>query len=60
NLLWRPLASQPAHRPAVPGVWHVGASTHPGPRLGGASGALVADELLQPSVVERARGLVRR
>ncbi len=31
NFLWRPLASQPGHRTPVPGVWHIGASTHPGP-----------------------------
>ena len=60
NFLWRPLGSQPGHRTPVPGVWHVGASTHPGPGLGGGSGALVAEQLLKPSLVERARGLVRR
>jgi phytoene dehydrogenase-like protein len=32
----------------VPGVWHVGASTHPGPGLGGGSGTLVAQQLLEP------------
>ena len=37
NFLWRPLGSQPGHRTPVPGVWHVGASTHPGPGLGGCS-----------------------
>ena len=31
NFLWRPLASQPGHRTPVDGVWHIGASTHPGP-----------------------------
>jgi phytoene dehydrogenase-like protein len=60
NFLWRPLASQPGHRTPVPGVWHIGASTHPGPGLGGGSGTLVAGELLAPSLVSRARGLVRR
>ena len=60
NFLWRPLGSQPGHRTPVPGVWHVGASTHPGPGLGGGSGALVAQQLLKPSLAERARGLVRR
>ncbi|HET9323749.1 MAG TPA: NAD(P)/FAD-dependent oxidoreductase [Gaiellaceae bacterium] len=60
NFLWRPLASQPGHRTPVPGVWHVGASTHPGPGLGGGSGALVAEQLLRPSLASRARSLVRR
>jgi phytoene dehydrogenase-like protein len=34
------------HRTAVKGLWLVGASTHPGPGLGGGSGALVAEQLL--------------
>jgi phytoene dehydrogenase-like protein len=60
NFLWRPLSSQPGHRTPVPGVWHIGASTHPGPGLGGGSGTLVAGELLAPSLVSRARGVIRR
>ncbi|HEY0816135.1 MAG TPA: NAD(P)/FAD-dependent oxidoreductase [Pseudonocardia sp.] len=46
NLLWRPLPSAGRHATPVPGLWHIGASTHPGPGLGGASGFLVADALL--------------
>ena len=34
NLLWRPFAASPGHRTTVEGLWHVGASTHPGPGLG--------------------------
>jgi phytoene dehydrogenase-like protein len=60
NFLWRPLPSLPGHRTPVDGVWHVGASTHPGPGLGGGSGTLVAQQLLAPSLVSRARRLVRR
>ena len=45
NLLWRPLAAAPGHGTAVEGLWHVGASTHPGPGLGAGSGYLVAKEL---------------
>jgi phytoene dehydrogenase-like protein len=60
NFLWRPLASQPGHRTPIDGVWHIGASTHPGPGLGGGSGTLVAQQLLAPSLVSRARRLVRR
>jgi phytoene dehydrogenase-like protein len=48
------------HRTPVPGVWHVGASTHPGPGLGGGSGALVAQRLLAPTPARRLRALVRR
>ena len=53
NFLWRPLASQPGHRTPVDGVWHIGASTHPGPGLGGGSGALVAQQLLEPPFTKR-------
>lgn len=47
NFAWRPLPSAGRHRTAVPGLWHLGASTHPGPGLGGASGHLVAEALLR-------------
>lgn len=60
NFIWRPLPSQPGHRTPVPGVWHIGASTHPGPGLGGGSGTLVAKQLLEPSLLTRARRLVHR
>ncbi len=53
NLLWRPLAPAPGHRTAVDGLWHIGASTHPGPGLGGGSGYLVAKELTKPPVHRR-------
>ena len=43
--LWRPFKSSINHRTEVPGLWHIGASTHPGPGLGGGSGYLVAQEL---------------
>ena len=56
NFLWRPLGSQPGHRTPVDGVWHVGASTHPGPGLGGGSGALVAQQLLAPPLRQRLFG----
>jgi phytoene dehydrogenase-like protein len=48
NFLWRPFAVQPGHRTPVAGVYHIGASTWPGPGLGGGSGTLVAKELLRP------------
>lgn len=42
---WRPFAGSVNHRTAVKGLYHIGASTHPGPGLGGGSGYLVAKEL---------------
>ncbi|HMI28157.1 MAG TPA: hypothetical protein VK490_00535, partial [Gaiellaceae bacterium] len=53
NFLWRPFAQQPGHRTPVRDLFHIGASTWPGPGLGGGSGTLVARELLRPSSVSR-------
>ncbi|MBM3677437.1 MAG: NAD(P)/FAD-dependent oxidoreductase [Actinobacteria bacterium] len=53
NLLWRPLPSAPGHRTEVDGLFHIGASTHPGPGLGGGSGYLVAKELTKPPLTRR-------
>lgn len=55
NFLWRPIAAAPKHATPVPGLWHIGASTHPGPGLGGVSGHLVAGALLAPGVRDRLR-----
>jgi phytoene dehydrogenase-like protein len=55
SFLWRA-----PHRTPVPGVWHVGASTHPGPGLGGGSGALVAQQLLEPPLHKRLASRLRR
>jgi phytoene dehydrogenase-like protein len=57
NFLWRPVPAQPGHRTPVEGLWHIGASTHPGPGLGAGSGTLVAQELLKPPALRR---LLRR
>lgn len=46
SFLWRPRPSLPGHRTEVGRLYHIGASTHPGPGLGGASGTLVAKQLL--------------
>jgi phytoene dehydrogenase-like protein len=43
--VWRPFASSLNHRTHVPGLYHIGASTHPGPGLGGGSGFLLASAL---------------
>jgi phytoene dehydrogenase-like protein len=47
NLLWRPRPGLPGHRTHVDRLWHIGASTHPGPGLGAGSGTLVAKALLK-------------
>ncbi|KXX62925.1 phytoene desaturase family protein [Rhodococcus sp. LB1] len=45
SFLWRPLPEAGRHRTCVDGLWHIGASTHPGAGLGAGSGHLVATEL---------------
>jgi phytoene dehydrogenase-like protein len=59
NLLWRPFPANPGHATAVERLWHIGASTHPGPGLGAGSGTLVARRLLAPSLAGRARKRLR-
>jgi phytoene dehydrogenase-like protein len=53
NFLFRPLAQAPGHRTPVDNLWHIGASTHPGPGLGAGSGYLVYKELTKPAVPRR-------
>ncbi|HUJ56097.1 MAG TPA: NAD(P)/FAD-dependent oxidoreductase [Gaiellaceae bacterium] len=64
NFLWRPFPRSPGHTTPVERLWQIGASTWPGPGLGGGSGALVAQKLLEPPLsqraVARARGLLGR
>jgi phytoene dehydrogenase-like protein len=60
NFLWRPFARQPGHQTPVERLFHIGASTWPGPGLGAGSGTMVARGLLQPSATRRAAGRVRR
>ncbi|MGC9537491.1 phytoene desaturase family protein [Streptomyces sp. UG1] len=55
NLLWRPLPGASRHATPVPGLWHIGAATHPGPGLGGGSGHLVAQQLIRRNRYTRAR-----
>jgi phytoene dehydrogenase-like protein len=40
--IWRPFHNSVNHRTPVAKLYHIGASTHPGPGLGGGSGYLVA------------------
>jgi phytoene dehydrogenase-like protein len=53
NLLWRPFPEAPGHGTPVEGLWHVGASTHPGPGLGAGSGYLAYKELTKPALPRR-------
>ncbi len=59
NLLWRPFPRAPGHATAVERLFHIGASTWPGPGLGAGSGTLVAHELLKPPVSQRAAARLR-
>ena len=43
--LWRPFARSTNHDTPVPRLYQIGASTHPGPGLGGGSGFLLASAL---------------
>jgi len=54
NFLWRPFPRSPGHATAVERLWHIGASTWPGPGLGAGSGTLVAQHLLRPPASQRA------
>jgi len=60
NLLWRPFAARPGHATDVDRLWHIGASTHPGPGLGAGSGTLVAKQLLEAPLPKRLLARVRR
>jgi phytoene dehydrogenase-like protein len=60
NFLWRPFPRSPGHATPVERLWHIGASTWPGPGLGAGSGTLVAQALLRPPLPERALGAARR
>jgi len=43
--LWRPFKTSRNHRTHIGDLYHIGASTHPGPGLGGGSGFLLAKTL---------------
>ena len=51
--VWRPLSNAAGHRTPIKGLWHIGASTHPGPGLGGGSGYLVAKRLLSKKFYQK-------
>lgn len=50
---WRPLTAATGHKTHIEGLWHIGASTHPGPGLGGGSGYMVAKRLTERSLLEK-------
>jgi phytoene dehydrogenase-like protein len=43
--VWRPFKTSLNHRTHVARLYHIGASTHPGPGLGAGSGFLLAQSL---------------
>ncbi|TIS96148.1 MAG: NAD(P)/FAD-dependent oxidoreductase, partial [Mesorhizobium sp.] len=45
SFLWRPFKTSRNHATGVKGLYHIGASTHPGAGLGGGSGFLLAGRL---------------
>jgi phytoene dehydrogenase-like protein len=59
SYLWRPLPSHGGHATPVPGLYHCGASTYPGPGLNAASGRIVARHLTEPSLPRRIRARIR-
>jgi len=44
-MLWRPSPAGRNHETPVRGLYHIGASTHPGPGLGGMSGWMAAEHI---------------
>ena len=58
NLVLRPLPGLPGHRTPVARLYHIGASTHPGPGLGAGSGTLAARDILRPGITRRFRDLI--
>ena len=59
---WRPLSTATGHNTGIDRLWHIGASTHPGPGLGGGSGFLVASRLISRTsgLSSRAQRLLHR
>ena len=51
--VWRPLSSATGHQSPIKNLWHIGASTHPGPGLGGGSGYLVAKRLTKGNIFKK-------
>ena len=47
SYLWRPVPATGSGAPPIHGLWHIGASTHPGPGMGGGSGYAAAHAVLK-------------
>ena len=45
SFIWRPFANSVNHRTSIPGLYQIGASTHPGAGLSGGSGFALAEHL---------------
>ncbi len=45
SFIWRPFANSVNHRDVDPGLYQIGASTHPGAGLSGGSGFALAEHL---------------
>jgi len=45
SFLWRPFKTSRNHETSIKGLYHIGASTHPGAGLGGGSGFLLGSKL---------------
>jgi phytoene dehydrogenase-like protein len=45
SFMWRPLRATRNHETPIKNLWHIGASTHPGPGLGGGSGFHLAQSM---------------
>jgi phytoene dehydrogenase-like protein len=60
SYLWRPLPTSGRHATGIRGLWHIGASTHPGAGLGGGSGHMVATALTRQPRFARVPRLSRR
>src|SRR6218665_1698348 len=52
SFLWRPLRAARNHETHLAHLWHIGASTHPGPGLGGGSGLHLAKALGPPRAAD--------
>ena len=59
-LWWRPSRSYGSHRTPIEGLWQIGAATHPGPGLGGASGRIAAQDVLAGDRGRRLPSRLRR
>jgi phytoene dehydrogenase-like protein len=60
SIFWRPFPRGARHRTPFKDLWHIGASSHPGPGLSGTSGYLVAKTLIAARRPRRAQSTTNR